>query len=66
MEQKTEVPGIYKAEEGVLINKDNLALQAYKNRKNRERRLYKVEEDLTSLKTDISELKDLMKGFLSK
>lgn len=66
MERKTEVPGIYKAEEGVLINKDNLALQAYKNRKNRERRLYKVEEDLTSLKTDISELKDLMKGFLSK
>jgi hypothetical protein len=66
MEQKTEIPGIYKAEEGVLVNKDNLALQAYKNRKNRERRLLKVEEDLTSLKEDISELKDLLKGFLNR
>ena len=66
MEQKTEIPGIYKAEEGVLVNKDNLALQAYKNRKNRERRLLKVEDDLTCLKEDISELKDLIKGFLNR
>lgn len=66
MEQKTEIPGIYKAEEGVLVNKDNLALQAYKNRKNRERRLIKVEEDLTGLKEDISELKNLLKGFLNR
>jgi hypothetical protein len=66
MEQKTEVPGIYKAGEGVLINKDNMALQAYKNRKNRERRLIKVEEDLNGLKSDISEIKELMKGLLHK
>lgn len=66
MEQKTEVPGIYKVEEGVLINKDDLALQAYKNRKNRERRLNKVEEELSLLKDDVSEIKDLIKGFLNK
>lgn len=66
MEQKTEVPGIYKAEEGVLINKDNLALQAYKNRKSRERRLVMVEENLTCLKSEISEIKDLLKGFLGR
>jgi hypothetical protein len=64
MEQKTEIPGIYKAEEGVLLNKDNLALQAYKNRKARERKLEIVSYDIEMLKKDMSELKELIKGFL--
>jgi len=64
MEQKTEVPGIFKVEEGILINKDSTALLAYKNRKNRERKLLKIEEDLESLKGDIKELKDIIRGFI--
>lgn len=64
MEQKTEVPGIYKVEEGILINKDSASLLAYKNRKNRERKLLKIEEDLESLKGDIKELKDIIRGFI--
>lgn len=64
MEQKTEVPGVYKVEEGVLINKDNASLQAYKNRKNRERKMIQIEADLELLKTDIHEIKTLLRSFV--
>jgi hypothetical protein len=33
MEYKTEVPGMYKVTEGIVINKDNDALMKYKARK---------------------------------
>ena len=62
MEQKTEIPGIYKAGDGVLINKDNAALMAYKNRKNRERKLLQIESDLEELRRDIIEIKAIIKG----
>lgn len=57
--KKTEIPGIYKVSEGVLINKDNEALRAYKVRKHKESRIDKLEQD-------ISEIKLLLKELLSK
>jgi hypothetical protein len=62
MEQKTEVSGIYKVREGVLINKDNEALKIYKNKKARERRIDDIQSDVLSLKDDIAEIKQLLKG----
>jgi len=59
---KTEVPGIYKVREGVLINTDNDSLKAYKNRKMRENRIDEMQEDIHSLKNDLQEIKDLLKG----
>jgi hypothetical protein len=64
MEQKTEVPGIYKVGEGVLINKDNEALRAYKMKKEKDRKVLKLEEDICLLKNDISEIKNLLKGLV--
>jgi hypothetical protein len=59
---KTEVPGIYKVREGVLINTDNNALAAYKNKKQRERNIDIMQEDIQTLKSDLQEIKDLLKG----
>jgi hypothetical protein len=59
---KTEVPGIFKVREGVLINTDNDSLKAYKNRKMREHRIDEMQEDIHSLKNDMQEIKDLLKG----
>ena len=59
---KTEVPGIYKVRDGVLINTDNNSLNAYKNKKKREQMVDTMHEDIRSLKTDIEEIKDLLKG----
>lgn len=59
---KTEVPGIYKVREGVLINTDNDSLSAYKNRKKREHRIDEMQEDIQSLKGDLQEIKDLLRG----
>jgi len=66
MEQKTEIPGIYKAEEGVLINKDNAALLAYRNRKSREKKISQIETDLMGIKEDVRELKELMRRFIDR
>ena len=38
-ERPTDVPGIFKTSEGVLINKDNDALKAYKIRKIKENKI---------------------------
>ena len=64
MDQKTEYPGIYKSPEGFIINKDNDALQAYKNRKAKEMKIYQVEDELSKMKSDISEIKELLKGLV--
>ena len=59
---KTEYPGIYKEREGVLINKDNDALTAYKKMKQRQINIQSLKKDVDDLKSDISEIKELLKG----
>ena len=63
-ERPTDVPGIFKTSEGVLINKDNDALKAYKIRKIKENKLNIIESDMDQLKTDMFEIKELLKGLL--
>jgi hypothetical protein len=62
MEHKTDVPGLYKVSEGIIINKDNDALQVYRNKKARERRINDIQSDVASLKDDILEIKQLLRG----
>ena len=62
--EKTEVPGIYKKSEGVLINKDNDALKAYKIRKIKENKINIIESDMEQIKTDMHEIKELLRGLL--
>lgn len=62
---KTEIPGIYKANDGVLINRDNDALQKYKSKKEamraKENKINRLEEKVDSLSSDIEEIKNLLK-----
>lgn len=62
--QKTEIPGICKVGEGVLINTDRNALAAYKARKEKDRRIKKMEDTMQSLQSDLSEIKNLLKGLV--
>lgn len=64
MEQKTSVPGFYKVDDSVVINKDNDALKAYKARKEKERLIKDVQVQLDVLKTDMYEIKQLLKGLI--
>ena len=59
---KTEYPGIHKEREGVLINKDNTALAAYKKKKQKEVNFGNVMNDVEQLKNDMAEIKELLKG----
>ena len=61
---KTDVPGIYKSPEGFLINKDNNALAAYKARKARDKDLDAVKEEVSSMKEDLREIKEILKGLV--
>lgn len=63
-EVKTDVHGFYKTTVGSVICKDNESLDAYKKRKINISRLNKLETDVTSLKSDISEIKELLKGMV--
>ncbi len=60
--EKTEIKGIYKKSEGTFINTDSESLRAYKKRKLRERRIDEIQEDVISLKDDIQEIKQLLRG----
>lgn len=64
MSAKTDVPGIYKEREGILINKDNEALQAYKTRKLQLQKLNSFEDEISSLKNDMAEIKELLRGLV--
>lgn len=63
--EKTEIPGLYRADKGVLINKDNEALAAYKKRKRKERQVDEMQADIDTLKSDIQEIKELLKKALT-
>ena len=64
MSQKTQIPGIFKESEGVLINKDNDALMAYKIQMQKAREAEILREDVSELKKDIEEIKNLLKGLV--
>lgn len=58
--QKTVIPGIYKVEEGVLINNDLNALQQYKKRKKLSRKSIDLEEKVNKLESQLEEIKNLL------
>ncbi len=61
MEQKTEIPGLYRDDSGALINKDNKSLLMYKKRKEEVNRIGKLEKDIESLNSDIKIIKEMLK-----
>jgi hypothetical protein len=63
-EAKTDIPGLYKTSEGFLINKDNNALAAYKAKRSRDQELHQLKEEVTSMKSDLTEIKELLKGLV--
>jgi hypothetical protein len=63
-DMKTDIPGIYKSSAGILINKDNDALKAYKLRKQKEKRMDALEENVSEMKNDLEEIKTLLRGLL--
>ena len=62
---KTDVKGIYKESEGILLNKDNTALQQYKANRAHNSKLNNLEKEVSDLKSDISEIKELLKKVLN-
>ena len=63
-DSKTDIPGVYKTSEGFLINKDSNALAAYKANRNKLREMENLKDEVKSLRDDMSEIKELLKGLV--
>ena len=63
-ETKTDVEGYYKTPTGAVICKDNESLIAYKKRKAKDAQLNSMKEDISQLKNDMAEIKELLKGLV--
>lgn len=61
MDIKTNIPGLYRSEQGYLINKDNDGLAAYKKQKAAARKMSEIETELKSIKNDVTEIKQLIR-----
>jgi len=61
---KTEVPGMYKVREGVVINRDKNALKMYKKRKAKMKRIDTLEEEIGEMKDSLNEIKEMLKGLV--
>ena len=48
----------------ILINKDNKSLEAYRARRQRDKEMDTLKDDVSSLKNDLQEIKDLLKGLV--
>ncbi len=60
----TEVSGFYKTPEGSIINKDIDSLKAYKKKRMKSIELNNMKEDISQLKNDMAEIKELLKGLV--
>lgn len=60
--QKTEIQGIVKESEGVLLNVDNSALASYRKKKLREANINKLEAEICDIKSMLNEVMVLLKG----
>jgi hypothetical protein len=62
---KTEVPGVYKKSEGVLVNADNEALMKYRKKRelriSNENRINSMEDKVDRLSNDMEEIKSLLR-----
>lgn len=61
---KTDAHGYYKTPAGAVISKDDEALQAYKMKKAKNIQLNNMKQDIDQLKSDITEIKELLKGLV--
>jgi hypothetical protein len=68
--KKTEVAGIYKVTEGILVNKDNEALMKYKARKSaivhRDNEINTLKEQVGTLTNKLDSIETLLKQLMEK
>lgn len=67
---KTEIPGVYKVSEGVLINKDNEALMNYKKRKKalreKDMKINNLESKVDTISKELEQIKELLTKMVEK
>lgn len=66
MSMKTEVHGIVKIKEGLLMSDDQDGLKKYKASKLRNKKILGVQQEIDSMKEDIKDIKSLLKEILIK
>ena len=60
MLQNTEIPGIMKSDMGYLINADDVALKQYKLKKQKNKDIENIKDEIREVKSDLNEIKLLL------
>lgn len=66
MEKPTTVTGLFRDDNGALINKNNDALLSYKAKKEQSRKLKDLEEKYKVLSNDITSIKEMLGQILEQ
>lgn len=64
--KKTDVEGLYKECDGIVINKDTEALEKYKKTKGQLRKMRELQKTVVTMQEEMTEIKSLLKEFLSR
>lgn len=64
VDTKTDAHGYYKTPTGAVVSKDQESLQAYKLRKAKNAQLNSMRKEIDQMKSDLSEIKELLKGLV--
>jgi hypothetical protein len=68
--KKTEIPGIYKESQGILINRDSDSLRKYRERremrKKKDVQINTLTESVERLTKDMEEIKSILKSLAAK
>lgn len=62
--ERAATVGFYKVDESLAINKDNVGLKAYKMKKMKDREIGQIQMELTELKSDVNEIKQILRSLV--
>lgn len=67
---KTEIPGVYKVSEGILVNQDNEALMKYKMKKKvfreKDMKINNLETKVDTISKELEQIKELLTKMVEK
>lgn len=61
---KTEIPGMIKVHEGIVLNTDKDALALYKKRKQKMNKVDELEHEIKEIKNSVEEIKEMLRGII--
>lgn len=66
MDKETTVEGLFRTDNGAIINKNNDALLSYKKKKEQSKKMQELEQKVDMINNDINDIKNLILQLIEK